>query len=144
MIHNLQKVILDIKSNYRPERVADAIAALEYSEDGLNWYVEWEPIISASVASIANQWKTVTHDNSFAKNWGQGVLNLLKLSNQALHWVSEIPGQQLNTWRAVNAGIYKYTISFHCKMYTLFKKNYILVLTILLFMSTMDTRGISE
>ena len=48
-------------------------------------------MISASVASIAFQWKMVKHYNSIAKGWGQGVLNLPKISNEALHGVTHNP-----------------------------------------------------
>ena len=112
----------DIKKNYLPSKVAEAIEGLEYCEEGLLWCIDRESAISAAVASIAFQWKMVKHDNSIAKGWGQGVLNLLKISNEALHGVTHNPGQQLRNWHAVNAGIYKYSIFFHYKQYTLFRK----------------------
>ena len=93
-----------IKKNYRPERIEEGLKDLDFTEGGLVWCEEREKVISLAVAAIGMQWKLVKHDNSAAKNWGQGILNLLILSNEALHGTQQMPRQQLNTWHAVNAG----------------------------------------
>ena len=113
VIHNLRQQVNAIKKNYRPERVEEGLKDLDFTEEGLVWCEEREKVISLAVAAIGMQWKLVKHDNSGAKNWGQGILSLLILSNEALHGAQEMPGQQLNTWHAVNAGIYNYSIFFN-------------------------------
>ena len=105
MVKDLQKKIDTIRDNYKPERVKPALDALDFCEEGLNWCRARERMISKAVASIGMQWKWVIHYNSIAKDWGQAMLNLLALSNKAMYPSTEMPGQQLNTWHPVNAGI---------------------------------------
>ena len=92
--------------------VAGALKELDFTEKGLVWCEEREPPISNAVAAIGMQWKLVKQHNSVAKEWGQGILNLLRLSNEALHGTKQIAGKQLNSWRAVNAGKYNCIIFF--------------------------------
>ena len=105
MVNDLQKQIDTIRKDYKLERVKPKLDSMDFCEEGLNWCRARERTISKAVASIGMQWKRVTHYNSIAKDWGQAMLNLLALSNEALYTSTEMPVQQLNTWRPVNAGI---------------------------------------
>ena len=105
MVKDLQKKIDNIRDNYKEEKVQPALDALDFNEEGLNWCMARERSISKAVASIGMQWKRVIHYNSIAKDWGQAMLNLLALSNQVMYPSTEMPGQQLNMWHPVNAGI---------------------------------------
>ena len=86
--------------------VAEGLSQLDFTEQGLVWCEEREPAISNAVAAIGNQYKRVKQHNSVGKEWGQAVLTLLGMSNEALHGTQENAGKQLSSWRAVNAGKY--------------------------------------
>ena len=92
--------------------VEAGLKELDYTEEGLVWCEEREAAISNAVAAIGMQWKLVKQHNSVAKEWGQGILNLLRISNEALHGTQQSAGKQLNSWRAVNAGKYNFIMFF--------------------------------
>ena len=91
---------------YRPEMVAEGLSQLDFTEQGLVWCEEREQAISNAVAAIGQQYKRVKQYNLVGKEWGQAVLALLVMSNEALHGSQENAGKQLSSWRAVNAGKY--------------------------------------